>query len=241
MNIHVEPSMWLLLLKLSALSGLLMLDAAMVGQWMLAYPIFAAPLIGFLFGQPYAGFIIGILFQLFWSNKLPVGVSSPPETPLLAIVAIVCYVLSSHLGAMSLYSPWILPLLLISLSGGVLGGYLTVWIRTFNNHLAAWADKQADALNVMALNVMPLGALIMGWVLYGGLVFLLGGVFLLLRTYVSLDVLSLHYTRLYVWILAALGFAAIVELFEVTKRYRWLFFGLGAGLIVGLLARWLRG
>ena len=41
--------------------------------------------------------------------------------------------------------------------------------------------------------------------------------------------------------LAALGFAAIVELFEVTKRYRWLFFGLGAGLIVGLLARWLRG
>jgi len=61
------------------------LDRTAICQFMLSRPIVAAPLTGYLLGDPYLGLKIGVMLELLWLGRLPVGASIPPDDTQVAI------------------------------------------------------------------------------------------------------------------------------------------------------------
>ncbi|HKL27449.1 MAG TPA: PTS sugar transporter subunit IIC [Desulfuromonadales bacterium] len=65
------------------------LDRVAFLQSMFSRPIVVAPLTGWLLGDPMVGLEIGILLELLWLGRLPVGASIPPDDTQVAIGATV--------------------------------------------------------------------------------------------------------------------------------------------------------
>ena len=63
------------------------LDRTAVFQFMVSRPIVAAPLAGWLLGDPVAGLQVGILVELLWLGRLPIGAAIPPDDTQVAIGA----------------------------------------------------------------------------------------------------------------------------------------------------------
>lgn len=63
------------------------LDRTAVCQFMLSRPIVAAPLTGYLLGDPSLGLKIGAILELLWLGRLPVGASIPPDDTQVAVGA----------------------------------------------------------------------------------------------------------------------------------------------------------
>ena len=60
-------------LIVSIVGGVLCLDRIFV-QALISRPIVAAPVIGMILGDPYTGLIAGAFIELFWIDRLPVGI-----------------------------------------------------------------------------------------------------------------------------------------------------------------------
>ncbi|MCA1960996.1 MAG: PTS sugar transporter subunit IIC [Desulfomonile sp.] len=69
----------------SGVGGLLWLDRFQAFQVMISRPLVAAPLIGWLVGDVRAGLATGILYELFWLGRPPVGGYIPPDSTLAAV------------------------------------------------------------------------------------------------------------------------------------------------------------
>jgi PTS system mannose-specific IIC component len=61
------------------------LDRTAVLQVMLARPIVAAPLVGWVAGDAAAGLQVGLLVELLWLGRLPVGAAIPPDDTQIAV------------------------------------------------------------------------------------------------------------------------------------------------------------
>jgi PTS system mannose-specific IIC component len=89
------------IILLSLLGGILSLDR-LWGQFMISRPIVAAPLAGFMLGDPYTGLQAGALLELFWIDKLPIGTVVPPNDFLVAfLVASAAILAGQDLGHVS--------------------------------------------------------------------------------------------------------------------------------------------
>jgi mannose PTS system EIIC component len=89
------------IILLSLLGGVLSLDRVWA-QFMISRPIVAAPLAGFMLGDPYTGLQAGALLELFWIDKLPIGTIVPPNDFLVAfIVASASILAGQHVGHVS--------------------------------------------------------------------------------------------------------------------------------------------
>ncbi len=60
------------------------LDRTAVLQLMLSRPIVAGPLTGLVLGSPLIGLQVGMLVELLWLGRLPVGASIPPDDTQIA-------------------------------------------------------------------------------------------------------------------------------------------------------------
>lgn len=83
---------------LAMLTGL---DRMALLQFMVSRPIVAAPLAGWLMGSPLVGLEIGIMLELLWLGRLPVGASIPPDDTQVAIGATVLALSMERLLGMS--------------------------------------------------------------------------------------------------------------------------------------------
>lgn len=61
------------------------LDRVALLQFMISRPIVAAPLAGWIMGDPMVGLEVGVLLELLWLGRLPVGASIPPDDTQVAI------------------------------------------------------------------------------------------------------------------------------------------------------------
>jgi PTS system mannose-specific IIC component len=61
------------------------LDRTALVQCMVCRPIVAAPLTGWLLGTPATGLLVGLLVELLWLGRLPVGAAIPPDDTQVAI------------------------------------------------------------------------------------------------------------------------------------------------------------
>jgi PTS system mannose-specific IIC component len=77
------------------------LDRIALLQFMISRPIVAAPLAGWIMGNPLVGLEVGTLLELLWLGRLPVGASIPPDDTQVAIGATVLALSMDRLLGMS--------------------------------------------------------------------------------------------------------------------------------------------
>lgn len=65
------------------------LDRTAALQVMISRPIVAAPLAGWLLGDVFVGLQVGLMVELLWQSRLPVGAAVPPDDTQVAIGATV--------------------------------------------------------------------------------------------------------------------------------------------------------
>jgi PTS system mannose-specific IIC component len=65
------------------------LDRVALVQAMISRPLVAAPLTGWLLGNPMTGLEVGMLLELLWLGRLPVGAAIPPDDTQVAVCATV--------------------------------------------------------------------------------------------------------------------------------------------------------
>lgn len=108
-------------------------------QLMVSRPLVAAPLTGWLLGDPLAGLLIGALVELLWLGRLPVGAAIPPDDTQVAIGA---SVLTLTLGPQLNLSEFPLALLctLVAIPLGKVGQLFDRLARQHNGRLQVCAE-----------------------------------------------------------------------------------------------------
>lgn len=141
------------------LSVLLGLDRTAVLQCMISRPLVAAPLTGWLLGIPLAGFETGILLELLWLGRLPVGAFVPPDDTQVAVGA-TCLALTME-KLLDLHGmPAVILCVLVAIPLGKVGQYADTRAREANNRLAQIAVLAAaagDARRIERLHWCGLG------------------------------------------------------------------------------------
>lgn len=126
----------------AAISVLCGLDRTAVSQLMISRPIVAAPLTGWLLGDPLAGLQIGALVELLWLGRLPVGAAIPPDDTQVAVGSTALAVsMGASLGISGLASAILC--VLIAMPLGKVGQLFDRWARHRNARLL---QKAQDAL-----------------------------------------------------------------------------------------------
>lgn len=135
------------LLVLSVLGGLLVLDGASLGQFMVSRPVVAGTLTGWILGDPLLGFGLGSLLEVYLLVEFPVGGARFPEGAPAAVIAVASATASPFPGGEALG-------VAVALIWGQLGGLTVTRLRTFNQRLApdeARADVGARRVVVAQL------------------------------------------------------------------------------------------
>ena len=117
------------LLSASLLGGALALDATAVGQFMLSRPLAVGWLAGSLAGDPVAGFLVGIVLEIYLLVAFPIGGARFPEGATATVVGAVTAATHPGPGAFALAVG-------LGLVWGQVGGWTISGMRTVNGRIA---------------------------------------------------------------------------------------------------------
>ncbi len=131
-------------LTTGTLAVLLGLDRVAFLQCMVSRPLVAAPLTGWLLGVPLAGLEVGMLLELLWLGRLPVGAFIPPDDTQVAIGATTLALLLERL--LGLHGmPAVILCVLVAIPLGKVGQFCDGRARQANDRLMAKALTAAEA------------------------------------------------------------------------------------------------
>ncbi|MFA5516827.1 MAG: PTS sugar transporter subunit IIC [Desulfuromonadales bacterium] len=115
------------------------LDRTAAFQFMLSRPIVAAPLTGWVLGAPATGMQVGILIELLWLGRLPIGAAIPPDDTQVAVGATALAIgLGSFLGLAGV--PFTLLAVFTALPIGKIGQVFERLVRQRNVRLTQRAE-----------------------------------------------------------------------------------------------------
>lgn len=135
------------------------LDRVAVLQIMISRPIFAAPLAGWLLGDIEVGLQIGLMIELLWLARLPVGAAIPPDDTQVSIAGTVLAVgMGKLLGQGG--TEFILLCLLVAIPLGKLGQFFDRLARTRNRRTVERAAAALEAGNMSAAQIYHLGGIL---------------------------------------------------------------------------------
>lgn len=120
---------------MTALGGLLALDATSVGQFMVSRPLVAGALTGWLVGDPALGVTVGAILELYLLVSFPTGGSRFPEGATATVVAVASAAGASGAGALPLG-------IALGLVWGQLGGASITLLRQANSMLIPEPDDR---------------------------------------------------------------------------------------------------
>lgn len=141
--------MFVKIILISFVGGLLCLDRVFI-QAMISRPIIIAPVIGSILGDPYAGLIIGAILELFWIDRVPIGIYIPPNDSIAAAMAASTAILTSQ--ALGIVAKELMALsILLAIPFGILAKKMDVKIIESNNVLSDQALDDAKALDIRAI------------------------------------------------------------------------------------------
>lgn len=124
----------------AAVGGLLWLDRFQIFQVMISRPIVCAPIIGGVAGDLEAGLATGMLFELLWLRRPPVGGYIPPDATLASIAtAAVSSVVRSETGVA--LAPVVFLSFLFLFPVAFLGNMLDTRLRIQLGRLARQAEE----------------------------------------------------------------------------------------------------
>ena len=168
--------MFLKIIIISFVGGLLCLDRVWI-QAMISRPIIVAPVVGLILGNPYAGLIIGAMIELFWIDRIPIGIYIPPNDSIAAAFAASLAILSgSSLGKVT--GELIALSILIAVPFGIIAKKVDVKIMESNNLLSDQALVDAKELNIRAIERKMYLGLAKVFLFYVVLLFVLQMVFI---------------------------------------------------------------
>lgn len=115
------------------------LDRTAAFQFMVSRPIVAAPLAGWLLGEPLAGLQVGGMVELLWLGRLPIGAAIPPDDTQVAIGATALAVIMGEvMGEAGL--PFTILAVFVALPLGKIGQVFERLARTANGRLLLRAE-----------------------------------------------------------------------------------------------------
>jgi PTS system mannose-specific IIC component len=119
------------------------LDRTALLQVMISRPLVAAPLAAWLLGEPLVGLQVGVMVELLWLARLPVGAAIPPDDTQVSVAATVLAIILGkllHVGGLEL----LMLCLLVALPLGKLGQYFDHLARQYNVRLLVQAENALD-------------------------------------------------------------------------------------------------
>lgn len=135
---------------LSAVAAILMLDNAAAFQMLLAQPIFAGPILGYLGGNLELGFELGFLLQLVWLSSMPVGAAIVPEGNFGSMAATILGVYLTQV--FPDYSEFIVFLMIVyGILSSFIGARVIHLIRKGNEIYLDWLNKKLNQGEIIAL------------------------------------------------------------------------------------------
>ena len=137
------------IILLSFCGGLLCLDRIFI-QAMISRPIIIAPIIGLILNNPYTGLIIGAMIEMFWIDRVPIGVYIPPNDSLVAVLATsVAILVGQKLGNVS---PELIAFsILLFIPFGILAKQIDILIIKSNDVLSDQALEDAIRSDIRAI------------------------------------------------------------------------------------------
>lgn len=134
---------------MSFCGGLLCLDRIFI-QAMISRPIIIAPIIGLILNNPYAGLIIGAMIEMFWIDRIPIGIYIPPNDSLVAVLATSVAILAGQkLGSVS---PELIAFsILLFIPFGILAKQIDILIIKSNDILSDRALEDAKKSNIRGI------------------------------------------------------------------------------------------
>lgn len=137
------------IILLSFCGGLLCLDRVFI-QAMISRPIVIAPIIGFILKNPYAGLIIGAMIEMFWIDRIPIGIYTPPNDSLVAVLATSVAILAGQ--SIGSVSPEIIAFsILLFVPFGILAQKIDILIIKSNDTLSDKALEDAKKADIRAI------------------------------------------------------------------------------------------
>lgn len=134
------------------------LDRVAALQIMISRPIVAAPLAGWLLGDIETGLQIGLMIELLWLARLPVGAAIPPDDTQVSIAGTVLSIgMGKVLGLGGL--EFILLCLLVAIPLGKFGQFFDRMARTRNRRTMERAEAALDAGDLSAAELNHLRGL----------------------------------------------------------------------------------
>jgi PTS system mannose-specific IIC component len=147
-----------------AVGGLLWLDRFQLFQVMISRPIVCAPIVAWAIGDLQAGLASGLLFEMLWLRRPPVGGYIPPDGTLAAIATTaVSSVVRAETGAALTSAVFLSFLFIYPLA--FLGKKMDGLLRTRLGALAAAAEATQDHSGERALYSFFAQALLLGFCL----------------------------------------------------------------------------
>lgn len=134
------------------------LDRVAALQIMISRPIVAAPLAGWLLGDIEIGLQIGLMIELLWLARLPVGAAIPPDDTQVSIAGTVLAIgMGQVLGQSGI--EFILLCLLVAIPLGKFGQFFDRFARTRNRRTMERAEAALDAGNMSAAELYHLSGI----------------------------------------------------------------------------------
>ena len=220
----------------AGMAVLLGLDRTAALQIMISRPLVAGPLVGILLGNPLTGLTVGMLLELLWLCRMPVGASIPHDDTQVTIGATTLAIALS--GTVGRGVGLTLCALLVALPLGKVGQFVERRVRLWNQRLSAAAQQSLNLgefpaiarLHLLGLGNFALGALTTYTVI------VLSGRWLIIA---GLPYFHDLLTRQTPWIKLALilvGVATLLQALNVRRAYALFFSGfLLTFLLLGVL------
>ncbi len=135
------------------------LDRVALVQVMISRPLVAAPLTGLVLGNPLLGLEVGMLLELLWLGRLPVGAAIPPDDTQVAVGATV---LAFSMGQMLdlVGMPMVILAVLVAIPLGKFGQIFDRLARNVNDRLAVAGLKALGNGNTNGLERFHLMGLV---------------------------------------------------------------------------------
>jgi PTS system mannose-specific IIC component len=119
------------------------LDRTAALQIMISRPIVAAPLTGWLLGEPLVGLQVGALLELLWLGRLPVGAAIPPDDTQVAVASTLLTITMGESLALS-GLPLLLLCTLVAMPLGKIGQLAERLARNWNGRLLIAAETALE-------------------------------------------------------------------------------------------------
>ncbi|OGF44496.1 MAG: hypothetical protein A2452_12700 [Candidatus Firestonebacteria bacterium RIFOXYC2_FULL_39_67] len=212
------------ILLISIIAGIIAIDVRTIGGTMLSRPLVVGPLVGLMLGDVSIGFYVAILVELLWIGLLPIGAYLPVETLPITTVTVSLTILLKEVVAIPVPALLIFALM-ASIPLGYIGRWAEVHIRNLNSAMSASLVKEAEKGDFSRIS------LIQGVNIF--ITFLKNFILCFVPVFFGLELfqnivnsMPLQFKEgvLYAnWLIPALGFAVVMEIFLVAKHVKGFF------------------